>query len=99
MSSAGDIAQLAESLRLKGNRAMADNRFHEAVEHYTHAISTDSQYNHSGALHVFYSNRSAAHIQCGNLECARDDAMECIRIRPEWHRGYSRGATALFRLG
>jgi stress-induced-phosphoprotein 1 len=55
--------------------------------------------NASGQLHVFYSNRSAAHLASGNAPAALKDAAQCLRANPAFAKGHSRRGAALFRLG
>jgi len=45
------------------------------------------------------SNRSAALLQLSKTAKALADAEECIRLRPDWDKGYFRKAAALEALG
>lgn len=45
------------------------------------------------------SNRSAALLQLSKTGKALADAEECIRLRPDWDKGYFRKAAALEALG
>lgn len=45
------------------------------------------------------SNRSAALLQLSKTTKAVADAEQCIRLRPDWDRGYSRKAAVLEVLG
>lgn len=76
-------------LKEKGNKALADSKFDEAVAAYTEAIDLDP------TNHVLYSNRSAAHAKAGNYEEALKDADETIKLNPTWPKGYSRKGSAL----
>lgn len=44
------------------------------------------------------SNRSAALLQLSKVTKALADADECIRLRPDWDKGYYRQAAALEKL-
>lgn len=77
------------ALKEKGNKALADNKFDEAVAAYTEAITLDPK------NHVLFSNRSAAHAKAGNYEEALKDAEETIQLNPTWPKGYSRKGSAL----
>ena len=45
--------------------------------------------------HILHSNRSGAYLAMGNAEDAVTDANECIRINPDWAKGYGRLGAAL----
>lgn len=85
-------AQAAE-FKAKGNAALAASNFEEAVEHYTNAIKLDP------TDHVFFSNRSAAYLSKGDAAAALADASECVRVKPDWSKGYGRKGAALHSLG
>jgi len=83
----------AEAFKAKGNAALTSNRLSEAIEMYTKAINLD------GANHVYYSNRSAAHLKQNNAQAALDDANSCINLAPKtFSKGYSRKGAALHSL-
>ena len=50
------------------------------------------------ASHVLYGNRSACRSGFGDYQGALDDARECIRLSPEWAKGYVRLGAALHGL-
>lgn len=50
-------------------------------------------------MHVFYSNRSAAHLASGNAPAALADAAQCLKANMAFAKGHSRRGAALFRLG
>lgn len=77
----------------KGNAALAENKFDEAIKYYTDAINLD------GANHVLYSNRSAAYAKCNNYDLALKDAEKTVELKPDWAKGYSRKGGALAYLG
>lgn len=80
-------------LKDKGNSALQDGQFEEAIKHYTDAIALDK------TNHVLYSNRSAAYAKAGNYAQALKDAEETVSLKPDWAKGYSRKGSALAYLG
>jgi len=48
--------------------------------------------------HVFFSNRSAAHLSKGDVEEALQDAEACIKLSPAWAKGYGRKGAALHAM-
>merc|ERR1712137_326081 len=83
---------MAEEAKAKGNAAMGQRNFEEAIKHYSDAIALDS------ANHVLYSNRSAAYASLGKYEEALQDGEKTIEVKPDWVKGYSRKGLALFKL-
>jgi len=88
------LQKKAESLKHKadGNAALQKGDFSAAVAAYTKAIDCD------GANHVFYSNRSAAHLSAKNLQNALDDAEATIGLNPDFAKGYGRKGAALHAM-
>lgn len=82
----------AEEEKAKGNAAMGQKNYEEAIKHYTAAIGLD------GSNHVLYSNRSAAYASLGKYEEALKDGEKTIELKPDWPKGYSRKGLALFKL-
>jgi len=81
------------ALKDKGNAALAENKFDEAIKYYTEAINID------GNNHVLYSNRSAAYAKATKYDLALQDAEKTVQIKPDWSKGYSRKGSALAYLG
>ncbi|EHK49175.1 uncharacterized protein TrAtP1_000223 [Trichoderma atroviride] len=83
----------AESLKSKGNAAMAQKDYASAIDLYTQAL----------ALHpsnaVFLSNRAAAHSAARDHESARVDAEAAVAIDPTYTKAWSRLGLARFALG
>ena len=73
----------------QGNKALAANKFDEAVNLYSEAILIDPN------NHVLYSNRSAAYAKLAKYENALKDAERAVEIKPDWAKGYSRKLSAL----
>lgn len=82
----------AISLKEQGNKALAENKFDEAIKLYTEAISYDDK------NQILYSNRSAAYAKAGKFEEALADAEKTIELYPTWPKGYSRKGVALAGL-
>src|SRR3990167_834317 len=103
----------ADELKAKGNAAMAQNNFVDAVKYYSDAIALDPN------NYVLYSNRSAAQVSLGNFEDALQDGEKTVSLNPGWGKvlqhhnyfslfssnffsflfqGYSRKGLALFKL-
>lgn len=87
-----NVAAAAEA-KAKGNTAFAAKRWKEAVDHYTAAMEQDP------FDHVFFSNRSACYAEDDQFDKAIQDAERCINLNPQFAKGYSRHAHALFHLG
>ncbi|XP_017775399.1 PREDICTED: stress-induced-phosphoprotein 1 [Nicrophorus vespilloides] len=82
------MADQVTFLKEQGNKALAENKFEEAVKFYTDAIIIDSN------NHVLYSNRSAAYAKLQNYNLALADGEKTIEIKPDWPKGYSRKGLA-----
>mmetsp|Transcript_8030 Transcript_8030/g.19753 ORF Transcript_8030/g.19753 Transcript_8030/m.19753 type:complete len:256 (+) Transcript_8030:144-911(+) len=78
----------AEEYKALGNEAFSKKDFKTAIEFYTKAILQEP------SNHIFFSNRSASHAGLQDWESAIKDAKECIRLNPEFIKGYYRLATA-----
>ncbi|CAD6909812.1 unnamed protein product, partial [Tilletia controversa] len=85
-------------LKSKGNAAFAAKDWDAAVQAYTEAIAA-VQDPAADAAHVLYSNRSAAYAGLRSYEKALEDAEECVKVNPQFAKGYSRKGAALHGLG
>ena len=85
--------QAAEELKAKGNKAVKENNFEEALQHYSDGIAVDPD------NHVLYSNRSAVLARLGRYEEALSDAERTVELKPDWPKGYSRLGYPLIQLG
>jgi tetratricopeptide (TPR) repeat protein len=76
----------------QGTAAMKAGSYADAIRHFTKAIS---QINKSkNELHVLLANRSSAHLKSGATLEAIDDAVEAVKISPNYARGHVRLAAA-----
>ena len=76
-----------------GNKALQEGKFQDAINFYTQAIALDEK------NHVLYSNRSAAYAKCGEYQKALEDALQTVKLKPDWAKGYSRVGSAYGYLG
>ena len=49
--------------------------------------------------HVLYSNRSACYMELKQFPAALGDGQKCIKLNPNWAKGYYRTGLALFKMG
>ncbi|KAF3425735.1 hypothetical protein E2986_05831 [Frieseomelitta varia] len=85
-----------QNLKERGNACVKEQKYEEAMFHYTHAIKLDPQ-NYS-----LYSNRSFAFLKLQQYHFAMEDALMTIQLKPDWTKGYFRKAeveSQTFRLG
>ena len=84
---------MAEEFKAKGNKALQERRYDEAVVEYTKAIelAPDNE--------VLYSNRSAAYLSKGDASAALSDAQKCVELKPTWAKGHGRVAAAHHKAG
>ncbi|KAK1759249.1 small glutamine-rich tetratricopeptide repeat-containing protein 2 [Echria macrotheca] len=83
----------AESLKSKGNAAMAQKDHAAAISFYTQAL----ELNPNNAIYL--SNRAAAHSGAGDHASAIADAEAAVAIDPKYTKGWSRLGLARFVLG
>mmetsp|Transcript_76943 Transcript_76943/g.243138 ORF Transcript_76943/g.243138 Transcript_76943/m.243138 type:complete len:578 (+) Transcript_76943:71-1804(+) len=82
----------AQEAKAKGNAAFQAKNYEEAVRHFTEAIGFDS------TDHVFFSNRSACYASLEQYEKALEDGAQCVKLKPDWPKGYTRKGLAEFFL-
>ncbi|RDX66642.1 Hsp70-Hsp90 organizing protein 1, partial [Mucuna pruriens] len=83
--------KLADEEREKGNELFKQQKYPEAMKHYTEAIKRNP--NDSRA----YSNRAACYTKLGALPEGLKDAEKCIELDPTFSKGYTRkGAVQFF---
>jgi len=84
-----DKAKAAEAKAL-GNKEFSAKNFDEAIVHFTEAIK------HDASDHVFFSNRSACYASIEKYDKALEDGTECVKLKPDWPKGYTRKGLAQF---
>jgi len=77
----------------KGNKFFVAKQYSQAIEWYTKAINFDPN------DAAFYSNRSAAYMGQNKIDDALADSEHCIRLMPNWVKGFYRKGVALVSLG
>eukprot|EP00928_Gymnodinium_smaydae_P069129 TRINITY_DN5251_c0_g2_i1.p1 TRINITY_DN5251_c0_g2~~TRINITY_DN5251_c0_g2_i1.p1 ORF type:complete len:621 (+),score=229.41 TRINITY_DN5251_c0_g2_i1:121-1863(+) len=87
-----DAKQLAAAAKAKGNTEFQAKNYKEAIKHFTEAIG------HDPTDHVFFSNRSACYASLEKYQEALKDGAECVRLKPDWAKGYTRKGLAEFFL-
>lgn len=88
----------ADQAKDRGNRAFAAGSYANAVSEFSEAIALHAR-SGEGQAHVYFSNRSAAHLKLGDGAAALADAEQCVALRRDWAKGYSRKGAALYHLG
>lgn len=83
----------AEEFKQQGNAAFGAKEYGKAIDLFTKAIQASQEPNH-----VLYSNRSAAYASARQFDKALVDAQECIKLKPDWAKGYVRLATAQYNV-
>jgi len=82
----------AQAAKAKGNAAFQAKGYEEAIKHFTEAIGFDP------SDHVFFSNRSACYASLEQYEKALEDGTQCVALKPDWPKGYTRKGLAEFFL-
>jgi len=84
--------QKAAEAKDKGNKFFLAKQYSQAVEWYTKAVQADP------TDAAFYSNRAAAYTGLNKFEEALADSEQCIKLMPNWVKGYYRKGAALVSL-
>ena len=79
--------------KAEADKAYSTGDMKKSIQEYTNAITFDPEW------HVLYSNRSAAHLRNGEKSKALADAKKCVEIKPDFVKGHSRLASAMYSLG
>ncbi|TVU45700.1 hypothetical protein EJB05_05196 [Eragrostis curvula] len=79
-------------LKLNGDEAVGRKDYLAASKLYSEAIDLDPN------DATLYSNRSLCHLKIGEATKALFDANTCIKMQPEWLKGYYRKGAALMSL-
>ncbi|XP_047067799.1 hsp70-Hsp90 organizing protein-like [Lolium rigidum] len=83
--------KLADEEREKGNEFFKQQKYPEAVKHYTEALRRNPK------DPKVYSNRAACYTKLGAMPEGLKDAEKCIELDPAFSKGYTRkGAIQFF---
>ncbi|KFY68839.1 hypothetical protein V496_00761 [Pseudogymnoascus sp. VKM F-4515 (FW-2607)] len=88
-----DEKKQAESLKSRGNSAMATKDYASAIDLYTQALALVP------GNPIFLSNRAAAYSASKDHESARADAEASVAADPKYTKAWSRLGLARFALG
>ena len=77
-----------EDLKEAGNKHFFNSEYDEAIACYSEALNLQPR------SHVLFSNRSVAYSKLKLYQKALDDSTQCIKLAPEFARGYLRKAAA-----
>ncbi|KAK9823595.1 hypothetical protein WJX72_004113 [[Myrmecia] bisecta] len=80
---------LASQEKDKGNEAFKEQRYPDAVKHYTEALARGPPATNPEAYKL-YSNRAACFTKLGAWSDGLKDAEQCIALAPTFGKGYSR---------
>ncbi|KAG6634257.1 hypothetical protein I3843_12G104800 [Carya illinoinensis] len=83
--------KLADEEREKGNECFKQQKYPEAIKHYTESLRRNPKDARA------YSNRAACYTKLGALPEGLKDAEKCIELDPTFSKGYTRkGAVQFF---
>uniref|UniRef100_A0ACD5UCJ7 Uncharacterized protein n=1 Tax=Avena sativa TaxID=4498 RepID=A0ACD5UCJ7_AVESA len=82
--------KLADEEREKGNEFFKQQKYPEAVKHYTEALRRNPK------DPKVYSNRAACYTKLGAMPEGLKDAEKCIELDPTFAKGYTRKAQSNF---
>ncbi|KAK6158017.1 hypothetical protein DH2020_005331 [Rehmannia glutinosa] len=83
--------QIADEERDKGNQFFKEQKYPDAIRHYTEAIKRNPKDPKA------YSNRAACYTKLGAMPEGLKDAEKCIELDPTFSKGYTRkGAVQFF---
>ena len=88
--------QEAEGLNTVGNTQMQSKSFALALETYTSALQLAPAGPNS---HVYYSNRSAAHLSLNQYQSSIQDSHKSLSLKPKYAKAHSRLGLAYFASG
>ncbi|KAA8522270.1 hypothetical protein F0562_012943 [Nyssa sinensis] len=84
--------KLADEEREKGNEFFKEQKYPEAVMHYTESLRRNPKDPKA------YSNRAACYTKLGALPEGLKDAEKCIELDPTFAKGYSRKGAVQFLM-
>lgn len=80
---------LSNEEKEKGNQAFKEQKYPEAVKFYTEALARGPPKVNPDA-HKLHSNRAACYTKLGAWDAGLKDADECIKLKPDFTKGYVR---------
>lgn len=84
-----ELKEQAQVSKTEGNAAFTAGKWDLALQKFSQCIELDP------TDHVFWSNRSGTNLQLKRTRDAVSDAEQCVRIKDDWAKGYSRLGAAL----
>jgi len=87
------MAKTAEEWKLAGNEAVKQGDHATAYEKYSEGLKVDPDHA------ILLSNRSLSLTKLRRFEEAATDAQKCCTLKPDFVKGFLRGAMALDELG
>jgi len=91
-----DASVSAEEWKARGNAAVKSGELENAIVCYSSGISKVGSDGEAAAL--LHSNRALCFFKLNRLQEAADDADRCVALKPDFVKGYLRGAMALRAL-
>merc|ERR1719454_1133493 len=85
--------QTAEEWKLLGNEAVKKGNHAAAFDSYSKGLEVEPDHA------ILLSNRALSALKLGKLEEAAADGQRCAVLRPDFFKGFHRGAMALQQLG
>ena len=80
--------ELSEKERELGNEAFKQQKYPEAIKHYSEAILRNPK------NHIPYANRSVAYLKLGEYPHSLQDADKCVELDPKYVKGWLRKGQA-----
>lgn len=78
----------ADSFKVKGNEALKENRYDDAISFYTQAIEIDSK------NPIYFANRGLAHLKNESYGAAVEDFTSSVTADPAYVKAYYRRGVA-----
>ena len=79
-------------LTAEGNTHFTSKNYDDAIECYSTSIKFDN------SNHLYFSNRAACYAAKGDWSASKSDATECIKLSPNFLKGYYRLVQANLEL-
>jgi tetratricopeptide (TPR) repeat protein len=96
MTTSSNAGGASSASRERAANLYREKKYHDAIKEY--GLLIDAADMSDSNLHVYYSNRSACHMQVNAANLALEDAEMCKSIRPTWPKSYTRMAAAQMSL-